>query len=103
MSQDADRSSAILGTSILLLNAGSIKNKLDELFCIMDSMNPTPHIIGITETWLNQNITDSELCYNSDYCVFRNDRSCKGGGGVCLIIHKSLDPSPACNSILLIV
>ena len=58
-------------------------------------MNPTPHIIGITETWLNQNFNDSELYYNSDYCVFGNDRSyIKCGGGVCLIIHKSLDSSP---------
>ena len=74
--------------------AGSISNKLDERFCLMNTMNPTPNIIGITETWLNQNFNDSELCYNSDYCVFRNERSCKRGCGVCLIIHKFLDPSP---------
>jgi len=86
------------GTSMLLLNAGSISNKIDELTCIMYSMDPKPAIVAITESWLNSNISVSGLSMNNEYHVFRNDRPSRGGGGVCLLVHDSLKPH-LCNDL----
>lgn len=50
-----------------------------------------------TETWLNSNILDSELCLN-DYNIFRHDRDnetskLKKGGGVLIAVDKSIECS----------
>ena len=37
------------------------------------------------ETWLNQNISNSEILH-SGFTIFRRDRSDRGGGGVLLAI-----------------
>ena len=84
-------------TSVVLLNAGSIKSKTDELTCLINIMDLKPASIGITESWLNANVSDYELSISNVYCVFRNDRSSKGGG-VCLLVHNSLRPS-VCKNI----
>ena len=41
------------------LNARSILNKKNELDIMVDEIKP--HIIGITESWANNDITDAEL------------------------------------------
>ena len=41
------------------LNARSIINKKNELNIILDEIKP--HIIGITDSWANNGITDAEL------------------------------------------
>ena len=41
------------------LNARSIINKKNELSTMVDDINPV--IIGITESWANNDITDAEL------------------------------------------
>ena len=75
---------------MLLLNAGSIGNKMDrELVNLVYSFSNRPAIIGISETWLSSNINDSELSINGQYTVFRSDRQTRGGG-VCLLIMNSL-------------
>ena len=43
------------------LNIRSIRNKLDSLKNLNDSLNRNLDIIGLTETWLNKN--DCEQCY----------------------------------------
>ena len=83
--------------SVLLLNAESIGNKIDELTNLIFSLNPKPNIFGISETWLNSNFSDSELTMNSNYRVFRQDRSSRGGG-VCLLVSPSLKPRLSCLS-----
>ena len=83
---------------MLLLNAGSIGNKMDELFNLVYSFSNRPAIIGISETWLSSNINDSELSINGQYTVFRSDRQTRGGG-VCLLIMNSLKPR-LCNELL---
>ena len=40
-----------------------------------------PHIIGITESWANNDITDSELGLEG-YVMFRKDRMGRKKGGV---------------------
>ena len=39
-----------------------------------------PHIIGITESWANKDITDAELGLTG-YIMFRRDRIGRRGGG----------------------
>ena len=64
------------------LNARSILNKNNELDIMVDEIKP--HIIGITESWANNAITDAELGLEG-YVMFRKDRmGRKGGGGVSL-------------------
>ena len=48
-----------------------------------------PHIIGITESWANTDITDAELGL-SGYAMFRRDRIGRRGGGVILYAKESI-------------
>ena len=43
----------------MCLNARSIINKKNELNIIVEDTDP--HIIGITESWVNTDISDAEL------------------------------------------
>ena len=52
------------------LNARSIINKKNELTIMVDDIKP--HIIGITESWANNDITYAELGLE-DYVMFRKD------------------------------
>ena len=69
------------------LNARSIINKKDELNIMVDDIKP--HIIGITETWANNDITDAELGLEG-YAMFRKDRMGRRGGGVLLYIKENI-------------
>ena len=53
------------------LNARSIIDKKNELDIMVDEIKP--HIIGITESWANNDITDAELGLEG-YVMFRKDR-----------------------------
>ena len=48
-----------------------------------------PHIIGITESWANDDITDAELGLEG-YVMFRIDRMGRRGGGVLLYIKETI-------------
>ena len=48
-----------------------------------------PHIIGITESWANTDITDAELGLTG-YVMFRRDRVGRRGGGVILYVKESI-------------
>ena len=50
-----------------------------------------PHIIGITESWANNDITDAELGLEG-YAMFRKDRMGRRGGGV-LLYSKDIIPA----------
>src|SRR3989442_647926 len=74
--------------NIVYFNARSIKNKMDE-FRIFVYQNK-PDIIGIVETWLNEDQLDSELEIK-DYNFLRKDRKNEfqsQGGGI-IIYYKS--------------
>jgi len=49
--------------------------------------------MGITESWLDDNISNSEIQL-SDYNIFHIDRSGSRGGGVLPYVHKSLKCIP---------
>ena len=71
----------------MCLNARSIINKKNELDIMVDEIKP--HIISITESWANNDITDGELGLEG-YVMFRNDRMGKRGGGVLLYIKETI-------------
>ena len=49
-------------------------------------------VICVNETWLNQNISNSEILH-SGFTIFRRSRSDRGGGGVLIAIKTaSLKP-----------
>ena len=63
-----------------------IKNK-NELNIMVDEIKP--HIIGITESWANNDITDAELGLEG-YVMFRKDRIGSRGGGVLIYIKETI-------------
>ena len=48
-----------------------------------------PHMIGINESWANNDITDAEFRLEG-YTMFRNDRMGRRGGGVLLYIKDNI-------------
>ena len=68
------------------LNARGIINKKNELDIMVDEIKP--HILGITESWANNDITDAELGLEG-YVMFRKDRMGRRGG-VLLYIKETI-------------
>ena len=75
------------GYRCVCLNARSIVNKKNELNIMVEDIDP--HIIGITESWANTDITDAELGLTG-YVMFRRDRIGRRGGGVILYVKESI-------------
>ncbi len=69
------------------LNARSIINKKNELDIMVDEIKP--HIIGITESWANNDKTDAELGLEG-YVMFRKYRIGRRGGGVLSYIKETI-------------
>ena len=69
------------------LNARSIINKKNELNIMVDDIKP--HIIGITESWANNDITGAELGLEG-YVMFRKYIIGRRGGGVLLYIRETM-------------
>ena len=72
------------GLHFLHLNINSILPKLDELKTIAG--NTKAAIIGITESKVDNSISDSEVEIQS-YCIFWCDRNRNGGGVACYVRH----------------
>ena len=70
----------------MYLNARSIVNKKNESNIMVDIDR---HIIGITESWANIDITDAELELTG-YVMFKRDRIGRRGGGVILYVKESI-------------
>ena len=91
--QDDSRRKGIQGNTsksemkCMCLNARSIINKKTELNIMVDDIKP--HIIGITESWANNDITNAELGLEG-YVMFRKDRIGRRGGGVLLYIKDTI-------------
>ena len=71
----------------MYLNARSIVNKKNELNIMVEDTDP--HIISITESRANTDITDVELGL-AGYVMFRRDRIGRRGGGVILYVKESI-------------
>ena len=91
--QEGSRCKGIQGSTskeeikCVCLNARSIINEKNELNIMVDEIKP--HIIGITESWANNDITDAELALEG-YVMFRKDRIGRRGGGVLLYIKETI-------------
>ena len=73
------------GYRCVCLNARSIVNKKYEFNIMVEDIDP--HIIGITESWANTDITDAKLGLTG-YIMFRRDRIGRRGGGVILYVKE---------------
>ena len=69
----------------MCLNERSIVNKKNELNMMVEDIDP--HIIGITESWANKDISDAELGLKG-YEMLRRERIRRWGGGVILYIKE---------------
>ena len=91
--QEGSRCKGIQGSAskeelkCVCLNARSIINKKNELNIMVDEIKP--HIIGITESWANNDITYAELGLEG-YVMFRKDRIGRRGGGVLSYIKETI-------------
>src|SRR3989442_5504981 len=75
------------GSKVIYCNARSLRNKIDELRIMAQDYNPD--IIGIVETWLTDNIYDSEIIIEN-YNMIRIDRTHERGGGIIVYVKESL-------------
>ena len=72
----------------LSFNARSVLNKWEELICTVEIFRPD--VMGVTESFANEDIADSELSIPG-YDLFRKDRTGgHRGGGVLLYIRSGL-------------
>ena len=78
----------------VLFNARSLKNKLPELHHFLYTSNVD--CVFITETWLNNSVSDRMLDPNDEFIIFRKDRPDFSGGGVCAVVRKSLNAKRVC-------
>jgi hypothetical protein len=74
------------GMHFLHINARSILPKMDEVRHLAQESKAVT--IGITETWLDESVPDSELDIDN-YTVIRKDRN-RNSGGVCMYIRKDV-------------
>ena len=73
--------------NIMVLNARSIFNKVDELKAHID--NYKSDILFVTETWLTESIPN-EAVNISGFNIFRKDRTIARGGGVAIYIKDDI-------------
>ena len=78
------------GLHFIHLNTRSLPPKVDELRLIASSSKAA--IIGITETWLDDSVSDTEINIPG-YLLYRQDRK-RSGGGVCIYVRSDIHYSP---------
>ena len=71
--------------SIVHYNVQSLANKT----AIIESEFKQFDIITVTETWLNERISDNEVQFN-DYSIYRRDRTGDSHGGICTFIRNNV-------------
>ena len=76
---------------ICFVNICSLYNKISDLNHILKSQDVD--IACVVESWLNSDISNSELLIFG-YKVFRLDRTAKKGGGVILFIKSTISFEP---------
>ena len=79
------------GFNIMSVNVFSLLGCLDQLKILIEEEKP--HVIGINETKIDSDISDTDIQIEG-YEVVRRDRN-KWGGGVALYIHKSISANYA--------
>lgn len=72
----------------LAFNARSLKNKLPDLHYVLYNSNSS--VVCISESWLNNTVTNNMLDPDRKFNIYRCDRPTKGGGGVCVFINRDI-------------
>lgn len=77
--------------NFLYINIRSLvkRGKLDELQCIIETVNGTIHFILLTETWI-KNDFEAKYLKLRNYSHYYNYRTDKIGGGVSIFAHDSI-------------
>ena len=84
------RSSVISNIKVMYANAQSLKRKMSELLTTTVALSPD--VIGITESWGDQDLPDSEFTVPG-FTMFRSDRvTGHRGGGVLLLVKNEINP-----------
>ncbi len=78
--------------SLMLTNARSVLNKLDEIDCRLRRFKPS--LVIITESWLNESIEDNSITFPS-YRILRKDRNSQGGG--ILVLYSDVFSAERCS------
>src|SRR5215469_525997 len=73
--------------SVCHVNAQSLFAHLDEFRSFFEDSGY--HIICVSETWLKPSISDNMVALRG-YHIIRQDRTCRGGGGVALYLCNQL-------------
>ena len=87
------------GMHIAHMNVRSIVNKWEIFKTHFSSSNL--HILGISDTWLNNKLPNELFSLSNEYCLYRNDRgwtetgnlNVKKGGGVAIYVKNNLKSS----------
>ena len=75
--------------SLIHLNIRSLANKFDSFKNLINTLDTNFQIIGLTDTWLNNNNND---CFTlNEYEFLGSNRTQKRGGGVGLYVSKHLE------------
>ena len=74
--------------SILHLNVRSLRNKVDDLALLLANLNIKFTVIGISETWLQNEQHDVDII---GYEFIRKNRPDRSSGGVGLYLSNNLD------------
>ena len=77
------------GLTIGEWNVQSLYNKIEQMRHVLDARGNNIHILGITETWLNNCHTNCQIAIQG-YSIERHDRAEGIGGGVAVYIHNSV-------------
>ena len=78
------------GLHFIHINVRSLIPKIDELRLI--SRNSNAAVIGVSETWLDSTVMDSEIKIDN-YILSRRDRN-RNGGGVCVYVRSDIAFKP---------
>ena len=79
------------GVGVFYCNTRSLVPKADVLLSYVSIHHP--HIIAVTETWLDDNVPSALFC-PAGYVSYRCDRSSGKGGGSLLMVHENTLSSP---------
>ena len=74
------------GLFVCSLNIGSLLKHFDEIKVFLDEYKP--HILGLNETRLNDDVEDDDL-FIEGYSIVRRDRN-RNGGGVAIYISDDI-------------
>ena len=75
--------------SVSCHNINRLYSKMDEIRYYLKVYFPVD-IYGVVETFLDENVNDSEILINN-YNVVRKDRICSGGGGILIYVKQYLN------------